>query len=222
MNHVFLTRCANRDVNPAVIIALMSQGMDFDKACSLYNPNLSLYFTYGGVTLHLNRLCRVLEIHPKSAMMFFNADGMSLHELVYFCGLGDKRKWKERIDSLSDTLMKYPPRFVMDDGNEYSIPALSKKYGISKDRIQNELASGKTIREVLRDCVSVENPQPSTYSLYYQCEIDGVRKSLCQWLAHYGIIHATYRARRKKGMTVEDALKTPVRKQRSASNSNDL
>lgn len=217
IHHEFVASCAEREVRPATIRALMSQGMDFEKACSLYNPDLSMYFTYGGATLHFYDLCKTLKVNPVTALQCFDLEGMSIEEFVKYCGFDNEAKWANSIEVIANTNVKRLPRFVMDDGQEYTIPALSKQYKISKTVIENGLSTGKTIREILESAPPQQEPEPpSENSLHCEHEINGEKKKLSEWLAHYGIRVSTFRARRRKGISVEEALKTPVKKRKTA------
>ena len=216
--HSFIAACSEREVRPAAIRALMSQGMDFEEACSLYSPDLSLYFTYRGLTLRFDDFCIALKIKQSQALHCFNELGMSLDELVVHCGLDSDHEWEQLIGGLTPVQKSRRLRFVLDDGKEYTITQIGKKFNIPTADIIAQLEEGKTIREVLKTALRPKRDPAcktiSPNSLDCIHEIDGEKKQLREWLDHFGIGINAYRSRIRKGMTVEEALKTPVRKQK--------
>lgn len=75
------------------------------------------------------------------------------------------------------------------------------------DRIDND---GDYSPENCRFITLRENNQNRGTSLMYT--IDGVTKNLQQWADEYGVKRSTVETRLKHGWTIEDALKTPIRK----------
>ena len=102
----FLTWCYQYRVMPAAIRALMSQWGGFKRACSLYDLDSPLFFTINGSALRFDDFCCALNIGQKEALYCFNSFGMSLDELVVYCGCDGDHKWERAIKRISSIRKK--------------------------------------------------------------------------------------------------------------------
>lgn len=166
-----------------------------------YNPKSNRYYCYGGRGI---KVCDEWLHDFKAFYDWANAngwkEGLTIERIDVngdYCP--ENCMWITRSEQMKNTSRSIRIEF---DGRCMGLHEWAEETGIEYGTLLGRYRSGWTPERILTTPIRWSNNAPRLY------EWNGVEKTLKEWSEQYDMNYGTLRARVKRGMTIEEAIKT--------------